>query len=76
LNDIQEEVCVLELLQLLAHSFDPVARMEDVKLFLAFVGRLSRKNSKVTDMLLEAPSDIWLALKLSGSVDAHVFDDL
>jgi hypothetical protein len=50
--------------------------MEDVKLFLAFVGRLSRKNSKVTDMLLEAPSDIWLALKLSGSVDAHVFDDL
>lgn len=50
--------------------------MEDVEFLLAFLGGLSRDNTKVSNMLLEASSDIWLALKLGGRIDAHILDDL
>lgn len=50
--------------------------MEHVELLEPFLCWLSVDDSKVADVLLEAPPDVWLALELCGCVHAHVLDDL
>lgn len=50
--------------------------MKHVELLESFLCWLRVDDSKVANVLLEAPPDIWLALELGGCVHAHVFDDL
>ena len=76
LQDVQKEVSVDELLELLVDPLDSVARMEHIKLLAALLRRLSLDDSKVANVLLEASADVWLALELDRTVDAHVLDDL
>ena len=50
--------------------------MEHIELLESFLCWLRVDDSKVANVLLEAPPDVWLALELGCCVDAHVFDDL
>lgn len=50
--------------------------MEHVELLEALLSRLGLEDSEVANVLLEASANIWLALELGRTVDAHVLDDL
>lgn len=76
MEDIQEQVCISKLFQLLLDPFDTVAGMEHVKFFAAFLCWLCQDDSIVTNVLFEASPNVWLTLKLDGTVDTHILDDL
>ena len=60
LENVQEKIRGLKISDPFVNSFDSVARVEDIELFLTFLCWLSLNDSILVDVLFEAFSDIWL----------------
>lgn len=57
LKNVQEDVGILQVLQLFLQSFNSIAWVENVQLFLALLSRLRLNDTIFVDMLLKTLSD-------------------
>ena len=74
LENIQEDIGILQVLQLFLQSFDSVAWVENIELFLALLSWLRLNHTVFVDMLLETLSNFGTRLKLYSRICAHFLD--
>jgi len=74
LENIQEDIGILQVLQLFLQSFDSVAWVENIELFLALLSWLRLNHTVFVDMLLETLSNFGTRLELYSRICAHFLD--